>query len=255
MYLQSAHIYDLRELSVHRRNARWRTNDYALNTCVRSSGASCAAGVYNDYTRCEDTTHGWFRRCRRTGFVFLDEFGIDFSARKIASLRPARKIKRDFQTALRMTNTNSLRLIALDLTSTDSIYPSDSRDSTRCLGVGSETSRDNFDPEFAEGEISTDSGGRHLCVTHVNLLVTIKSLYSILLMPFLISRCIDDTFSISLLLCVSLLLLRAKHQNTRCVSRGPLSWLFCNSTYRHVLSLYVKQVSILYVYEWAGTYE
>lgn len=63
-------------------------------------------------------------------------------------------------------------------------------------------------------EISSDSGGRHLCVTHINLLVTIKSLYSILLMPFLISRCIDDTFSISLLLYVSLLLLRAINTKT-----------------------------------------
>jgi len=40
----------------------------------------------------------------------------------------------------------------------------------------------------------------------VNLLIVIKSLYSILLIPFLISRCIDDTF-FNLLLCVSLLLL------------------------------------------------
>lgn len=123
--------------------------------------------------------------------------------------------------------------------------PTDFWETTQSLTSRVKKSRAKFRsrvrPEgISRSKISTDSGGRYLCVTHVNLLVTIKSLYSILLMPFLISRCIDDTFSISLLLCVSLLLLRAKHQNTRCVSRGPLSWLFCNSTYRHVLSLSLR---------------
>lgn len=80
--------------------------------------------------------------------------------------------------------------------------------------------------------------GKCLCTHTVNLLV-IKSLYSILLMPFFdLTMCRQHIFQ-STSLCLSSPS-RAKQQNTRCVSWGPFSWLFCISSYRHVL--YIKQV-------------
>lgn len=236
------------------------------NQRIRPEGALCA--LYIDVTHVgAQTVTRWIRACvprtpralrgcititcdaktRRTGDS-VAAGGQDSSWTNLGSIFPREKLQVSSSGKVRRWVTQILRLIALGLTSADSIYPTWE---TRWLTSRAEevaTISIPSSPRAYLDEVPTDSGGRHLCVTHVNLFVTIKSLYSILLMPFLISRCIDDTFSISLLLCVSLLLFRAKHQNTRCVSRGPLSWLFCNSTYRHVLSLYVKQVSILYVY-------